>query len=117
MPTSRRSPMSSPPSDRSAPGRPSVRDLGRSPYQEVWAAMRRFTADRTPDTGDEIWLVEHPPVFTQGRNGRPEHLLAAGDIPVVHSDRGGQVTYHGPGQAVAYPLIDLQAEPDVLATL
>lgn len=70
--------------------------------------MRRFTAERRPDTADELWLVEHPPVFTQGRNGRAEHLLASGDIPVVHCDRGGQVTYHGPGQAVAYPLVDLR---------
>lgn len=89
-------------------GEPIRRDLGRRAYGEVWSAMRRFTAERGPDTTDELWLVEHPPVFTQGRNGRAEHPIASGDIPVVHSDRGGQVTYHGPGQAVAYPLVDLR---------
>ena len=70
--------------------------------------MRDFTAARTADTPDEIWLCEHPPVFTQGIAGRPEHVLGAGDIPVVLTDRGGQVTYHGPGQVVAYPLVDLR---------
>jgi len=70
--------------------------------------MREFTLQRTPDTEDEIWLVEHPPVFTLGQAGRREHLLAPGEIPVIASDRGGQVTYHGPGQVVAYPLIDLR---------
>ncbi len=74
--------------------------------------MRRFTAERARDTTDELWLVEHPPVFTQGRNGQAEHLIACGDIPMVHSDRGGQVTYHGPGQAVAYPLVDLRRKGD-----
>jgi lipoyl(octanoyl) transferase len=71
-------------------------------------AMRDFTAARGPDTDDELWLVEHDPVFTQGLAGRPEHVLGAGDIPVVQTQRGGQVTYHGPGQVVAYPLVDLQ---------
>lgn len=70
--------------------------------------MRRFTAERGAATPDELWLVEHPPVFTQGVAGRPEHVLAPGDIPVVASNRGGQVTYHGPGQVVAYPLVDLR---------
>ena len=70
--------------------------------------MQRFTDARTEDTPDELWLVEHDPVFTLGQAGRPEHVLAAGDIPVVHVDRGGQVTYHGPGQIVAYPLLDLR---------
>jgi lipoyl(octanoyl) transferase len=70
--------------------------------------MRRFTAERTAATRDELWLVEHPAVFTQGRNGRPEHLLNITGIPVVETDRGGQVTYHGPGQLVAYPLLDLR---------
>ena len=70
--------------------------------------MQRFTDSRTEDTPDELWLVEHDPVFTLGQAGRPEHVLAAGDIPVVHVDRGGQVTYHGPGQIVAYPLLDLR---------
>lgn len=85
-----------------------VRDLGERPYAEVWAAMRAFTEEREPATRDELWLVEHPPVFTQGRNGRPEHLLKTTGIPVVQTDRGGQVTYHGPGQLVAYPLTDLR---------
>ena len=85
-----------------------VRDLGRQAYEPVWRAMQRFTDARTEDTPDELWLVEHDPVFTLGQAGRPEHVLAAGDIPVVHVDRGGQVTYHGPGQIVAYPLLDLR---------
>lgn len=77
-------------------------------YQSVWEAMRAFTAARCADTPDEIWLVEHSPVYTQGLAGKPEHLLAPHDIPVVQSDRGGQVTYHGPGQVVAYVLLDLR---------
>ncbi|MFC4727735.1 lipoyl(octanoyl) transferase LipB [Coralloluteibacterium thermophilus] len=85
-----------------------VRDLGRSPYEPVWRAMQRFTETRDAGTPDELWLVEHDPVFTLGQAGRPEHVLAAGDIPVVKVDRGGQVTYHGPGQLVAYPLLDLR---------
>jgi lipoyl(octanoyl) transferase len=87
---------------------PRVVELGFRPYQETCRAMVEFTAARGPDTRDEIWLVEHPPVFTQGVAGRPDHVLDAGAIPVVASDRGGQVTYHGPGQVVAYPLIDLR---------
>lgn len=82
--------------------------LGRKPYAETEGRMRAFTAARTPDTEDEIWLVEHDPVFTQGIAGRESHVLAAGDIPVHRTDRGGQVTYHGPGQVVAYPLVDLR---------
>jgi lipoyl(octanoyl) transferase len=82
--------------------------LGRRPYAETEAAMRAHTAARSPDTPDELWLVEHDPVFTQGVAGREAHVLAAGDIPVVRTDRGGQVTYHGPGQVVAYPLVDLR---------
>jgi len=82
--------------------------LGRRPYAGVEAEMQAFTAARRPDTPDQLWLVEHDPVFTQGVAGRPEHVLAAGDIPVVRTNRGGQVTYHGPGQLVAYPLVDLQ---------
>ena len=85
-----------------------VRDLGRQPYEPVWRAMQRFTDQRDSDTSDELWLVEHDPVFTLGQAGKPEHVLAAGDIPVLHVDRGGQVTYHGPGQLVAYPLLDLK---------
>ena len=82
--------------------------LGRRPYAAIEAAMRGFTQSRGPDTEDQLWLVEHDPVFTQGVAGRDEHVLAAGDIPVVRTDRGGQVTYHGPGQVVAYPLVDLR---------
>jgi len=85
-----------------------VRDLGRQPYEPVWRAMQAFTDARDASTPDELWLVEHDPVFTLGQAGRPEHVLAPGDIPVVHTDRGGQVTYHGPGQIVAYPLLDLR---------
>ena len=82
--------------------------LGRRPYAQTEAAMRAFTAARTPDTADELWLVEHDPVFTQGVAGQANHVLAPGDIPVVQTDRGGQVTYHGPGQVVAYPLVDMK---------
>lgn len=85
-----------------------VHDLGLRPYQDVWQSMSEFTSQRDPDTPDQLWLVEHPPVFTQGQAGKPEHLLLPGDIPVVQSDRGGQVTYHGPGQLVAYPLLNLR---------
>ena len=85
-----------------------IRDLGRVAYLPTWQAMREFTADRGESTPDELWLCEHEPVFTQGVAGKPEHLLDAGDIPVVQTDRGGQVSYHGPGQVVAYPLIDLR---------
>lgn len=85
-----------------------VRSLGRTEYGTVLDAMRAFTRDRDADTADALWLTEHAPVFTQGQAGRPEHVLAPGDIPVVQSDRGGQVTYHGPGQLVAYLLLDLR---------
>jgi lipoyl(octanoyl) transferase len=88
--------------------RPQLRHLGRVEYQTALDAMTAFTAQRGPSTPDEIWLCEHPPVFTQGLGGKPEHLLNPGGIPVVQTNRGGQVTYHGPGQIVAYPLIDLQ---------
>lgn len=81
---------------------------GLSDYQTVWQAMQQFTADRTADTADEIWLVEHHPVYTLGLAGKPEHLLNAGNIPVVKTDRGGQITYHGPGQVMAYVLMDLK---------
>ncbi|MFQ6575046.1 lipoyl(octanoyl) transferase LipB [Pseudomonas sp. UM16] len=84
------------------------RDLGLLPYEPVLEAMRRFTDQRGPQTGDEVWLVEHPAVFTQGQAGKAEHLLVPGDIPVVQTDRGGQVTYHGPGQLVAYLLLDVR---------
>ncbi len=85
-----------------------VRELGLQPYEPIWHAMQDFTNQRTPDTADELWLVQHPAVFTQGQAGKPEHLLLPGDIPVVQVDRGGQVTYHGPGQLVAYPLVDVK---------
>jgi lipoyl(octanoyl) transferase len=85
-----------------------VQDLGRTRYETVFEAMKVFTAARDADTADEIWLTEHEPVFTQGQAGRAEHLLAPGNIPVVQSDRGGQVTYHGPGQIVAYLMFDIR---------
>lgn len=85
-----------------------VRDLGRQPYVPVWHAMQAFTDARNEETPDELWLVEHDPVFTLGQAGKPEHVLMPGEIPVVQVDRGGQVTYHGPGQLVAYPLLDLK---------
>jgi len=84
------------------------RDLGRTQYRAVFASMQSFTAARDADTKDELWLTEHEPVFTQGQAGRAEHVLAPGDIEVVQSDRGGQVTYHGPGQLVVYLLIDMR---------
>ncbi|HZX80558.1 MAG TPA: lipoyl(octanoyl) transferase LipB [Lysobacter sp.] len=85
-----------------------VRDLGRRAYEPVWRAMQAFTDARDAGTPDELWLVEHDPVFTLGQAGKPEHVLMPGDIPVIHVDRGGQVTYHGPGQIVLYPLLDLR---------
>jgi lipoyl(octanoyl) transferase len=87
---------------------PVLRWLGRVEYEPTWRAMQSFTDQRTAQTPDEIWFLEHPPVFTLGMNAAPEHLLAPGDIPVVQIDRGGQVTYHGPGQLVVYPLIDVR---------
>jgi lipoyl(octanoyl) transferase len=86
---------------------PALRWLGRVDYEPTWRAMQRRTDEATDDTPDEIWFLEHPPVFTMGMNAQAEHLLAVGDIPVVDIDRGGQVTYHGPGQLVVYPLLDL----------
>lgn len=77
-------------------------------YEPVWHAMKTFTESRSADTQDEIWVLQHRPVFTQGQAGKPEHLLFTGDIPVVQSDRGGQVTYHGPGQLMAYILVDIK---------
>lgn len=84
-----------------------VRHLGLQPYEPVWRSMRQFTDDRDKDTEDEIWLVQHPRIFTLGKAGKQEHLLNTGDIPVVKVDRGGQVTYHAPGQLIAYILLDL----------
>lgn len=86
-----------------------VRRLGLRDYTPTWRAMQAFTDGRGPDTADELWLLEHPPVYTLGQAARPEHVLDAGDIPVVQIDRGGQVTYHGPGQLLAYVLLDLRA--------
>ena len=85
-----------------------VRDLGLQDYEKVFQAMREFTDERTEATVDELWFTQHPPVFTQGQAGRSEYILAPGDIPVVQSDRGGQVTYHGPGQIVGYLMLDLR---------
>src|SRR5450432_95242 len=87
---------------------PLIRRLGLQAYEPIWRDMQRFTNQRDETTRDEIWLVEHPPVFTLGMKGRREHLLSPGDIPVLQIDRGGQVTYHGPGQLVVYPLIDIR---------
>jgi lipoyl(octanoyl) transferase len=87
---------------------PLVRDLGFTPLPDVWAKMQAFTAERTAATRDEVWFVEHPPVYTLGMRADRSHLLAPGDIPVVQIDRGGQVTYHGPGQVVVYVLLNLE---------
>lgn len=86
----------------------SLRRLGQREYEPVWRAMQAYTDARNADARDELWVVEHPPVFTLGQAGSLDHVLVPGDIPVIHVDRGGQVTYHGPGQVVAYPLIDLR---------
>lgn len=85
-----------------------VRSLGIQDYQTTWDAMRAFTTNRHENSIDELWFLEHPPVFTQGQNGKAEHLLNPGNIPVIQVDRGGQITYHGPGQLVVYPLVDLK---------
>lgn len=85
-----------------------IKSLGLTDYEPVWRAMQAFTDSRTDDTPDEIWFTEHRPVFTLGVNASRDHLLAPGDIPVVQADRGGQVTFHGPGQLLVYPLIDLR---------
>ncbi|MDI9246220.1 lipoyl(octanoyl) transferase LipB [Marinobacter sp. CHS3-4] len=84
-----------------------LRTLGEQPYLETWEAMKAYTAQRGPDSADELWFLEHPKVYTQGQAGKAEHILAPGEIPVIQVDRGGQVTYHGPGQLVVYLLIDL----------
>lgn len=85
-----------------------LRELGRAEYEPTWRAMQAFTAARGPESEDELWILEHPPIFTLGVSGKQSHVLAAGDIPVLAVDRGGQVTYHGPGQVVAYVLVDLR---------
>jgi len=85
-----------------------IRHLGTQDYEIVWENMKRFTIERQNDTQDEVWLVEHPSVYTQGQAGKTEHVVNPGNIPVIQSDRGGQVTYHGPGQLVAYVLVDIR---------
>lgn len=85
-----------------------IKDLGTQDYSSVWQAMQDYTLNRDKSAADQLWLVEHPPVFTQGQAGKAEHILNAGDIPIIQTDRGGQVTYHGPGQLVAYTLIDIK---------
>jgi len=84
-----------------------VRELGLQPYEQVWQDMQLFTDQRSETTADELWLLQHTPVYTLGKNGKPEHILDAQHIPVIKSDRGGQVTYHGPGQVIVYTLLDL----------
>jgi lipoyl(octanoyl) transferase len=84
-----------------------VRELGLRPYDQVWQDMQLFTDQRSETAADELWLLQHPPVYTLGKNGKPEHILDAQDIPVIKSDRGGQVTYHGPGQVIVYTMLDL----------
>jgi lipoyl(octanoyl) transferase len=84
-----------------------TQDFGIQPYEPVWQAMKQMTQNRGPDTADELWLLEHTPVYTQGQAGKPEHILKTSEIPIVQSDRGGQVTYHGPGQLVVYVLMDI----------
>ncbi|HEY6093897.1 MAG TPA: lipoyl(octanoyl) transferase LipB [Gallionellaceae bacterium] len=90
------------------PPTPTLKFLGTVDYEPTWRAMQQFTAQRDAETRDEIWLVQHPPTYTQGQAGKPEHLLNAHKTPVVQIDRGGQITYHGPGQVVAYLLLDLR---------
>ena len=102
--------MSTAPAPSGASIPPRLQTLGRVPYAPTVEAMKAFTAGRGVETPDEIWLVEHDPVFTQGLAGRAEHVLDAGAVPIVQTNRGGQVTYHGPGQVVAYPLVDLRRQ-------
>lgn len=94
-----------------------TRHLGEQPYLPIWDKMKSFTLNRVSDTTDELWLLEHPPVFTQGQAGKPEHLLNPQNIPVVQTDRGGQVTYHGPGQLVGYVLMDIKKRGIGIRTL
>ena len=96
---------------------PVIRLLGLSPYQTVWDTMRTWTQQRTADTPDELWCLEHPSVLTQGQAGRPEHLLKSTDIPLIQTDRGGQITYHGPGQLIIYTLIDLKRKTYGISSL
>ncbi len=85
-----------------------IRYLGHQAYEPIWEQMKAYTASRDHNSADEIWFLEHPPIFTQGQNGKPEHILNTGDIPVLQVDRGGQVTYHGPGQLIVYFLLDIR---------
>lgn len=85
-----------------------IRKLGIQPYEPIWLAMKAFTDSRTAETPDEVWILQHTPVFTQGSAGKAEHILMPGDIPIIQSDRGGQVTYHGPGQLIVYLMIDVK---------
>lgn len=101
-------PVTDPAPPPASPQRLVIRDLGLQPYIETWHRMRDFSQQRGPTTPDELWCLQHPPVFTQGQAGKAQHLLAPGDIPVVQCDRGGQVTYHGPGQLVIYLLLDIR---------
>jgi lipoyl(octanoyl) transferase len=100
--------MSAPSERVSSVPQPTLHWLGRVEYEPTWRAMQKFTDERTAETPDQLWFLEHPPVFTLGMNGKPEHVLAPGSIPVINIDRGGQVTYHGPGQLVVYPLLDVR---------
>ena len=94
-----------------------IRQLGLQPYHIIWERMKAFTIARQPDATDECWLLEHPPVYTQGQAGKPEHIVNPGNIAIVQTDRGGQVTYHGPGQLVAYVLMDLRRKKIGIRTL
>ncbi|RUQ85206.1 lipoyl(octanoyl) transferase LipB [Legionella septentrionalis] len=94
-----------------------IRHLDVQPYETVWEEMKKFTTQRMEQTDDELWLLQHPPVYTQGQAGKPEHILNPQGIPIVQSDRGGQVTYHGPGQLVAYVLMDLRRRKIGIRTL
>lgn len=94
-----------------------IHSLGLKPYERVWLDMKHFTSDRHANTLDELWLLEHFPVYTQGQAGKPEHLLNPTSIPVVQADRGGQITYHGPGQLVVYTLIDIRRQNMGIRTL
>lgn len=94
-----------------------IRDLSLQSYETIWNEMKEFTLSRSADSNDELWLLEHPPVYTQGQAGKPEHILNPKNIPVIQSDRGGQVTYHGPGQLVAYVLMDINRKNIGIRTL
>ena len=102
--------MTNPDTNKHSPLEPIVRDLGIVDFETTWREMQDFTQARDENTPDEIWFLEHPPIFTLGLNGKREHVLAPGDIPLLDIDRGGQVTYHGPGQLVVYPLVNLRRQ-------